>query len=225
MAQIFISHSARDEDYKNFFNKAFATSAVTAKYEEIEQLEKGLITTADIDRDITFSSAVFVLLSRNVDSLLHTRDWIGYEVGFAKGGQGGNKDVWVFEHISDVGHLTKVIPNFDHYVVYDTSDTALLYAKRIVESYDDGRVLRNIALGAGGGAAFVEENRLGGALGGALISLIYSTLSTDRPQGIEVTCECRLKYRIHIPEHLQTYRCTKCNGWFYKSGVMIPLPA
>src|SRR5437016_4433126 len=116
MAQIFISHSASDESYKNFFNQAFATSGVSAKYEEIEQLEKGLITTAQIEFDIKVSNAVFVLLSKNVDSRLHTRDWIGYEVGFAKGANGGNKDVWVFENAADGGSLTKVIPNFDHYV-------------------------------------------------------------------------------------------------------------
>jgi hypothetical protein len=225
MGQIFISHSARDEEYRNFFNKAFATSSVNAKYEEIEELYQGTITTQNIEQDITLSSAVFVLLSRNIDSLPHTRDWIGYEVGFAKGGQGGNKDVWVFEHINDVGQLTKVIPNFDHYVVYDTSDTALVYMKRIVESYDDRRVLKNMALGAGGGAALVKENPLVGLIGGALGGAIYSTVTTDRPQGIEVTCECVLKYRIHIPEHLSTYRCTKCNNWYYKPGVALPLQA
>jgi hypothetical protein len=81
MAQIFISHSARDQQLKNFFNQAFATSSVNAKLEEIEQLYKGTITTQQIEQDITLSSAVFVLLSQNVDSLDHTRDWIGYEVG------------------------------------------------------------------------------------------------------------------------------------------------
>jgi hypothetical protein len=113
MAQIFISHSARDEQLKECFNKAFATSSVNAKYEEIEQLDKGTITTEAIEQDITISSAVFTLLSKTVDSLDHTRDWIGYEVGYAKGAKGGNKDVWVFEHINDAGRLTKVIPNFD----------------------------------------------------------------------------------------------------------------
>jgi hypothetical protein len=217
MSQIFISHSARDEGLKNFFNKAFATSAVNAKYEEIEQLYNGTITTQQIEQDITFSSAVFVLLSRNVDSLPHTRDWIGHEVGFSKGTHGGNKDVWVFEHIADAGQLTKVIPNFDHYVIYDTSDTALVYLKAIVESYDDGRVLRNIAVGTGLGAM------LGKPLIGAGASLIYSNLSTGRPTGIEIICACSLKYRIHLPEQLTKYRCPKCRETYYKPGTRLPL--
>ena len=57
----------------------------------IEQLYKATITTEAIEQDITISSAVFALLGKTVDSLDHTRDWIGYEVGYAKGAKGGNK--------------------------------------------------------------------------------------------------------------------------------------
>jgi hypothetical protein len=218
MAQIFISHSARDQQLKNFFNQAFATSSVNAKLEEIEQLYKGTITTQQIEQDITLSSAVFVLLSQNVDSLDHTRDWIGYEVGYAKGAQGGNKDVWVFEHINEAGHLTKVIPNFDHYVVYDTSDTALKYVKAIVDSYDDVRVARNTAVGTGIGAVF------GAPWAGAGVAFLYSALSTGRPNGVEGICGCLLKYRVHLPEQIIQLRCPKCRDWYFKPGVVPQLP-
>lgn len=214
MAQIFISHSAKDKELKDFFNQAFATSSVNAKYEEIEKLYKGTITTQAIQQDITFSSAVFVLLSQNVDSLDHTRDWIGYEVGYAKGAQGGNKDVWVFEHVNDTGRLTKVIPNFDHYVVYDTSDTALMFIKAVVESYDDGRVLRNVAVGTGIGAI------IGMPWIGAGVAAVYSNLSTGRPQGIEVICGCLLKYKIHLPEQMLQFQCANCRKWWLKPGVV-----
>jgi hypothetical protein len=215
VAQIFISHSARDEEIKNFFNKGFATSAVNAKYEEIEQLYKGTITTEQIQQDITASNAVFVLLSGTVDSLDHTRDWVGYEVGFAKGADSGrNRDVWVFEHIDEAGQLTKVIPNFDHYVVYDTSDIALVYIKGIIDSYDDGRVLKNVAVGTGLGAAF------GVPWAGAGISLLYSTLTTGRPPGVETICGCLLKYRLHLPEQMTQLRCPKCRSWYYRPGIV-----
>lgn len=213
MAQIFISHSARDEELKNFFYKAFATSSVNAKFEEIEQLYKG-ISTQDIEQDITVSSAVFVLLSLNVESPLHTRDWVGHEASFAKGVNGGNKDVWVFEHVNDVGRLTKVIPHFDHYVVYDTSDTALIFVKAVVESYDDVRVLRNIAVGAGIGAA-VGMPWLGGG-----VAAVYSNLNTGRPPGVEVICGCRLKYKIHLPDQMLQFQCPNCRKWWLKPGVV-----
>jgi hypothetical protein len=218
MAQIFISHSAKDEVLKNFFNKGFATSSVNAKYEEIEQLLKGTVTTETIKYDITLSSAVFVLLSKNVETLTHTRDWVSFELGFASGVSGGNKDIWVFENISDIGQITMAIPAFDHYVVYDTSDVALVYVKSIIESYNDMRVLKNMAAGSGGGAILAED-KIGGALVGGFIGLIYSHLSTGRPEGIEIICpnpKCLLKYRIHLPQSMRQYRCAKCNQWWTK---------
>jgi hypothetical protein len=218
MAQIFISHSAKDKEYKDWFNQAFATSTVNAKYEEIEALNKGMITTETIKQDIRASSAVFVLLSQNVETLSHTRDWIGFEVGFASGVDGGNKDIWVFENSNDLGRITMALPSFDHYVVYDTVDEALPYIKRIVESYDDSRVLGNMAKAGGGGALFAT-NPVAGAISGAFLGLLYSALSTDRPTGIEVICSnprCLLKYRIHLPEFLMQFRCAKCNSWWIK---------
>jgi hypothetical protein len=216
MAQVFISHSARDEAYKSFFNKGFATSVVNAKYEEIEQLLKGAITTEQIKADIVQSSAVFVLLSRNVQMLEHTRDWVTFEVGYAAGASGGKRDIWVFENIQDTGQITIALPAFDHYVVYDTSDGALVYLKQIIESYNDMRVLGHIAAGSAGGA-FVSQDRGTGAVIGGIVGLVYSKLSTSRPPGIQIICPnptCRLNYRIHLPEQMPQFRCAKCNSWW-----------
>jgi hypothetical protein len=218
MAQIFISHSARDQNLKNFFNQAFATSSVEAIYEEIEQLVTQAVTTEKVERDITQSSAVFVLLSQTVESLSHTRDWVGFEVGYAKGasGSGGNKDVWVFENIDDGGQLRMMLPSFDHYVVYHTSDAVLPYLKQIVESYDDNRVLKNAALATGGGYL------LGFPWIGIPV-LLYSALVTGRPPGVEVICQnqrCLLKYKIHLPQFLPSYRCAKCNQWWPNPQVV-----
>jgi hypothetical protein len=41
MAQIFISHSAKDRAIIDFINRAFAASKVEAKYEEIEAILEG----------------------------------------------------------------------------------------------------------------------------------------------------------------------------------------
>src|SRR5438105_3587061 len=181
MAQIFISHSARDENLKDYFNRAFATSNVNAIYEEIERLMNETITTDKVKQDIAQSSAMFVLLSQTVESLSHTRDWVGFEVGYAKGIGGANKDVWVFENVQDRGELRMVLPSFDHYVVYDTSDAALPYLKQIVSSYDDDRVLKNTAVATAGGALL-------GVPWIGIPVLIYSALNTGRPAGVEVIC-------------------------------------
>ncbi len=60
--------------------------AVSIKYSLPKAIGQAhVFTPQHRQQDITLSSAVFVLLSRNVDSLDHTHDWIGYEVGYAKG--------------------------------------------------------------------------------------------------------------------------------------------
>jgi len=45
MAQIFISHSAKDKRIIEFINRAFASTRVEAKYEEIEAILDGRRTT------------------------------------------------------------------------------------------------------------------------------------------------------------------------------------
>src|SRR2546421_1984111 len=109
MAQIFISHSARDENLRNYFNRAFATSNVNAIYEEIEQLMNETITTDKVKQDIAQSSAVFVLLSQTVESLSHTRDWVGFEVGYAKGIGGAKKKCLGFAKLEDKGEDRNVL--------------------------------------------------------------------------------------------------------------------
>lgn len=66
MAQIFISHSKRDEDIKNLFLRAFRGTGVTDVYREYENAPPSGVKAEDIARDIEFSSAVFVLLSETV---------------------------------------------------------------------------------------------------------------------------------------------------------------
>ena len=58
MAQIFISHSAKDTKPLQFLNQAFATTNVEAKYEEIEAIVSGKRTSQQIKADIAGSRAI-----------------------------------------------------------------------------------------------------------------------------------------------------------------------
>ena len=55
-----------------------------------------------------------------------------------------------------------------------------MYMKSIVDSYDDIRVAKNTAVGAGLGAV------VGMPWVSAGLGVLYSSLNTGRPQGIEV---------------------------------------
>ena len=81
MTQIFISHSKKDEELKNFFLKAFGLTNVKAIFEEFESITRGEVSSLDVMRDIDASRAIFVVLSRNVQNIHHTRDWVVSEAG------------------------------------------------------------------------------------------------------------------------------------------------
>jgi hypothetical protein len=129
MAQIFVSHSAKDVALKNFINQAFATTKVEAKYEEIEAILEGSRTAAQIAADIGRSNAVFVLLSENVERLKHTQNWVTWESGVAAA---ANKEIWVFEAFEDRAKLSVVIPHLHHHVSFQCSDPWLVYMRAIV---------------------------------------------------------------------------------------------
>lgn len=88
MAQIFISHSQRDEDLRNFFSNAFAGTKVKAIFEEFEKILRGRVTSEHVAKDIEDSKAIFVVLSQKVQDIPHTRDWVIWETGVAKSSLG-----------------------------------------------------------------------------------------------------------------------------------------
>jgi len=216
IAQIFVSHSQKDENFQSFFSKAFAGTNVKAVFEEFEKISKGKITRDDIGRDIENSRAVFVILSQNVEKIPHTRDWVVCETGIAK-----NKDVWVFEPNSQYGKISVVVPTLRNYVVFGVHDTWLGYIRRIIESYDDSQTLPTAlvtgGLGALVGSALSEEEDTSagavlGGIGGAILGAIMSDKSKGRPTGLPIECvSCNSIYNVHLPQGMTTIRCPVCN--------------
>lgn len=215
MAQIFVSHSQQDEEFKSLFLKAFSGTQVRSVFEEFERIMKGKITRDDVARDIENSRAVFVILSQNVEKLRHTRDWIAFETGAAK-----NKDVWVFEPYSQYGQISVIVPSVRNYVVFDVNDAWIGYIRRIIESYDDSQTLPTIlvtgGLGALIGAALSEKNRGAGAVlggvGGAIVGAVISDKSSSRPVGLRIECaSCSSVYDVHLSQGMDTIRCPVCN--------------
>ena len=217
MAQIFVSHSAKDRDLVNFFSNAFAGTKVKAIFEEFEKIE-GKITPSKVMRDIENSNAIFVILSKNVQNIPHTRDWVVWETGVAK-----NRDIWVFEPYSQFGEISVVIPFLRNYVIFATNDPWLGYIRRIIESYDDSHILPTVLIttltGAGIGAALSDKNKtkgvfLGGSVG-AITGLAISEKLKERPMGLRVRCKsCSLLYNIHIPQETKIFRCPVCNKYW-----------
>ena len=83
MAQIFVSHSAKDKELVAFVSQAFASIQVRAVFEEFEAILKGAANAGRIASDIRQSNGVFVLLGKHAEELRHSRDWVAWESGVA----------------------------------------------------------------------------------------------------------------------------------------------
>ncbi len=207
MAKIFISHSAQDKESIDFFNKVFSTSKVTAVYEEYEKLEGKQIDHVKIKADINTCSALFVLLDKSIQNKRHTRDWIVWEIGVAKG---NNKSVWVFEKAKDFLHIDIITPHLDHFVVYDPTNLEWYkYIKPIVDSYDNSDKINTALVTTAAGVAISDDKWTGGLIGLGVGLLIAN--QGNKQYGTQIKCgHCNSIYFIHIPKG-QKFRCPICN--------------
>ena len=209
MAQIFISHSQRDKPLVDFFLEAFAGTKVKPHLEEFERELPSGVTAQKIENDIRASNAVFILLSENVENLRHTRDWVNWECGIAN-----NKEIVVFEPSEAFSKITVVVPRFNHYVRYETSDEWRKYVRSFIESYDDSHVVPTLVTTTGGGALLNEKDPGGGATKGFFVGLGWLLLQnlTKPNYGTVIKCHnCSSIYKVHGYGY---FRCAVCNANF-----------
>ncbi len=161
---------------------------------------------AQIAADIVASNAIMVLLGPNVEALKHTRDWVVWESGTARG---TNKDIWVLEALDDSPRLSVIIPHLRHYVCFPYTDPWLAYLRSIVASYDDSHILKAVVAGAGLGAG-ISETATGALIGGGIALLLAANAQT-RPAGLPTMCpQCRSFYSVHLS--VPAMRCPVCNA-------------
>lgn len=214
MTKIFISHSSKDQEIIDFFNKIFVNTKVQALYEEFEQILKKEINVQKIEFDIKQSNAVFILLSQNTEQLPHTRDWVLWESGVSS-----NKDIWVFIPANINTEISLIIPKLTHLVIYNRDQNWYRYIFKIIQSYDDSNLLP-VSLVAGGigaiigGAANEEDSGsgaiVGGSVGGLGGMILHEILKPKSPQGYPVKCPfCSSFYYLHTRDLY--FRCPICN--------------
>lgn len=216
MAKIFISHSSKDDDIKNFFLRAFAGTNVKPLFEEFEAEVPTGINAQKIQVDILASNALFVLLSEGVENSRHTRDWINWECGNAK-----NKDIWLFEPLESVGKISLIVPTVSHYFLYEKNDECRKVIRSAISYYDDTHVLPVLAASAAGGALFNEKDRSSGAWIGALIGLAGLAVQSisQRKQGFSIKCfNCLSIYSVY---RIGQFRCPVCNKYLDVTQQML----
>ncbi len=203
MAQIFVSHSRRDDDGVNLVSKAAAGTSVKLYLAEFEDRIGVDVSAEELEREIDNSKAAFIALCEHVESIPHTRDWVLWEAGCAKG-----KDIWVFER-AGVRPSWVVIPKFNHYVLYYDTVEWIRYVRRIIDSYKWMETVPALASGATIGLAW---GPVGSAIGTAA-GLVASIPSWSRPAGSRYKCpECGRGASIHFAQGTSHSRCPACNA-------------
>ena len=143
MAQIFISHSKKDEDIRTYFDSIFAGTKVRAVRMEFEDLRDR--PSRQIWSEIQKSDALFVLLGPNLSFSNFTENWIGFEVGIATALE---KSIWVMERLGDA--INFPIPYLTDYLIYDPNNkTHTKYIKHTINQFTFIPILRNFGQGIG----------------------------------------------------------------------------
>ena len=221
MTQIFVSHSSKDKEVRDFFGTIFGSTNVRAVFKEVEGFKTNF-QSEEIKNDIRKSSAFFILLGENAQSLKYTRDWIIWESGIAKS---FGKEIWLFEPLNSYGKIDIIIPELNHYVVYGDSNDFTRYIRNIINSYDESKILPSAMVGGAVGflgglileTIISKENNMtgwGGAVGsliGGSVGLLYGDKSHTKPIGITIQCvKCLNSYQIHM--RIPVIRCPICNA-------------
>jgi len=212
MASIFLSHSKRDEGSVSLLSKAAAGTRVELYRAEFET-QIGIDADAEeLEREIDNSKALFIALSSHVQNTLHTRDWVLWETGCAKG-----KDIWVFENAA-TRPSSVAIPKFSHYVLYYDTIEWIQYITRIIDSYRWLETVPAMASGAAIGLAWGP----GGSLVGSAAGWVASIPSRSRPIGTKYKCPgCSRDVAIHFTQGTPLTRCPTCNTvirWTWREG-------
>jgi len=138
--QVFLSHSRQDPNL-DFFHKVF--SGVGAKLIAVELEDIRPPPAKFIIDQINTSDALFVSLSRPLERLPHTRNWVSFEIGLAAnrpwpalilGPWKIGIDIIVFEPFEY--HNTPIqfpVPYFNYYVEYENNNTWVKIIRTLVE--------------------------------------------------------------------------------------------
>lgn len=134
--KIFLSHS-KDDTNINFFHKVVSgirTELIAVELEDIKVPPGKYIQ----DR-INKSDALFISLSKPLERLSYTRNWVSYEIGlaanrskpsFRRTNQRRGIDIFVFEPFGS--KIDFPIPYFDFYLKYKNDDYWIKYIRTLL---------------------------------------------------------------------------------------------
>lgn len=219
MAEIFISHSRRDPEERDWLRSLFGDTHVRAICKEFGAYM--VPPAADIAADIQRSKAVFLLLTPGILSSDFTRNWVSFEAASALY---YGRPLWIFEQIETPTEfpIPGIHPNLARYLPYSRTWPDLDdYIRQVICGYEDPDwlgTLQYAAGGAGGGALLGSSRDISspgrGALIGSLLGGGLKLISSlpQPPKGIIlITCPyplCGVQFELHAP--VSPFPCPTC---------------
>jgi hypothetical protein len=202
MDTVFITHSRHDEPILSHIDQLVREAEVDPIFYQYDFNNTSETACGQILRAITGSKALFVMLSNNLSSSVHTQNWVGMEVGIACA-QG--KPVYVLEEL--YGHIPFPIPYLTDYVPYDLGDPQLrTLISSVARAYNMGPQRTGIiGLGALGALLFGPAGLFAGAVVGAIAN------RPQQPPYIPLMCyhlDCKLQFRSYV--WLDEMMCPGC---------------
>ncbi len=138
-SQVFLSHSKKDPNL-DFFDSVF--SGIAARLIKIELEDIVPPPATFIIEQINNADALFVSLSKPLEKLPHTRNWVSFEIGLAANRPWQSTmfpfktgiDIIVFEPFEyHEDPIQFPVPYFNYYVEYNNDKEWVKFVRKLVE--------------------------------------------------------------------------------------------
>lgn len=211
MANVFISHSRRDEELVAVISKALINIGHNPIVEEfIPEEKKESVPYEEIMKNVGLSNYIFLLLTDNILATGYTRNWVTFEVGLAARDR---KRVFVFERTGVP--IPYPIPYLTDYTVFDADSTNDILSIQGLAKKLNELPKRFVGAGAGllVGAPFGPLGLIIGGLGGLLLG------ASAEEQILKVQCHhCKVSFNYYSAQY-NVFLCPACRSKIYLNPV------
>jgi DNA-directed RNA polymerase subunit RPC12/RpoP len=216
MAQILFLHSRENRNSANFFLRAFVGTKVTPLVQEVGDKTFSRELQSQLEQTIITSSAVFVLLTADIqqnDIVRNNLIWICAAAS--------KKDIWIFESSEQFCEIKFTLADFHHYARFENTDSWTDYIQAAINFYDDSNFLPALAVGSGLGGLFAEKDKVAGGFVGLISMLALSVIAQAQrlPLGQPKVCiVCSRSFRLHLTQGSKDYRCVSCGSLYLEKN-------
>ncbi len=202
MANIFISHSRRDEELVTAMAKVLRNIGHNPIIEEfIPEEQKEIVPYEEIRKNVGLCEYVFLFLTDNIVITEYTHNWVAFEVGLTASAR---KRLFVFERLGIP--VPYPIPYLTDYMIFAADSTNdILDIQALSKKLNEiPKGVVGAGLGALVGLPFGPLGLILGGIGGGLLGASASEQTT------KVQCpQCGISFSYYSPQYTK-FSCPAC---------------